>query len=550
MMKFKNIYNNFDLLNIPISLSFKNKYLYQTYVGATLTIIFTILIIIYFFNQVVQIIRKSSFSIISNEYQNPKESINFTNVPILFALTNDLGIPLDFNPKMVTYSVILNEYIAQYDKDGNTHTTHTQKNIETERCDKLKDTMDLSLFKDYNISYFQCIKPFQNITINGSYGDINGYKSLKISIKKCNSKDDNNIVNKCFNSEYIDSVLSNSRFIVIYLGYKTNFYHLNEKDIEQTIYSRSITISPSFLKRVFYYMTLVKYNLYDNIFRNSKKETIYYINRAMIIENEPIKDESYDKDTLAYYSFVYDGNVVEYIKTVEKIIDAIAYIGNFFNIMLTLFKIINNYFSNKILFIDIFYKFFFENRFRKSKTVHFDKDNSKKENNSKEGKDFLSRKSHKNLLTLQINNKDKNKSITSNFDSSIYLDNFAKSNKNLNILNIKSGRNFTNQPKSKRSIHLSNKTIIKEKNEFIKFSKFYYLFPRCCIRNKKNLDNLLFIKNSICSCFSLETFIEFAKFKKAVSTRGKNKNNSFVFDEKNWVSSKNFKEEISKIFGL
>ena len=117
MMKFKNIYNNFDLLNIPISLSFKNKYLYQTYVGATLTIIFTILIIIYFFNQVVQIIRKSSFSIISNEYQNPKESINFTNVPILFALTNDLGIPLDFNPKMVTYSVILNEYIAQYDKE-------------------------------------------------------------------------------------------------------------------------------------------------------------------------------------------------------------------------------------------------------------------------------------------------------------------------------------------------------------------------------------------------------------------------------------------------
>ena len=106
-------------------------------------------------------------------------------------------------------------------------------------------------------------------------------------------------------------------------------------------------------------MTLVKYNLYDNIFRNSKKETIYYINRAIIIENEPIKDESYDKDTLAYYSFVYDGNVVEYTKKVKQIIDAISYIGNLFNIMLTLFRIINNFFSNKILFIDIFYKFFF-----------------------------------------------------------------------------------------------------------------------------------------------------------------------------------------------
>ena len=92
----------------------------------------------------------------------------------------------------------------------------------------------------------------------------------------------------------------------------------------------------------------------------------------MIIENEPIKNESYDKDTLAYYSFVYDGNVVEYTKKVKQIIDAISYIGNLFNIMLTLFRIINNFFSNKILFIDIFYKFFFGDRFCRNKTYNID----------------------------------------------------------------------------------------------------------------------------------------------------------------------------------
>jgi len=92
----------------------------------------------------------------------------------------------------------------------------------------------------------------------------------------------------------------------------------------------------------------------------------------MIIENEPIKNESYDKDTLAYYSFVYDGNVVEYTKKVKQIIDAISYIGNLFNIMLTLFRIINNFFSNKILFIDIFYKFFFGDKFCRNKTYNID----------------------------------------------------------------------------------------------------------------------------------------------------------------------------------
>ena len=92
----------------------------------------------------------------------------------------------------------------------------------------------------------------------------------------------------------------------------------------------------------------------------------------MIIENEPIKNESYDKDTLPYYSFVYDGNVVEYTKKVKQIIDAISYIGNLFNIMLTLFRIINNFFSNKILFIDIFYKFFFGDKFCRNKTYNID----------------------------------------------------------------------------------------------------------------------------------------------------------------------------------
>ena len=353
-MKFKTPYNNFDLLNIPISLSYNNQYLYRTFVGATLTIILFIIIITYFIYQFIQIFNKSSFSIISNEFQNPKESIDFTNVPILFGLTDDVGNPLQLDPKVAKYFVILNEYRQQIDKKGNSNTQHIQTILQTERCDKLKDSLDLSLFHGYNISYFQCIKPSQNITINGSYGNISGYKSLKINIKKCNNENDN-----CLNTNNIDSIISNSRFMVIYRGYKTNFYDLDTKDIEQTIYSRSITLSPYFLKRVFYYMSLVKYNLYDNIFSNFKIETQYYINRGMIIENEPIKNESYDKDTLAYYSFVYDGNVVEYTKKVKQIIDAISYIGNLFNIMLTLFRIINNFFSNKILFIDIFYKFFF-----------------------------------------------------------------------------------------------------------------------------------------------------------------------------------------------
>ena len=544
-MKFKSPYNNFDLLNIPISLSYNNQYLYRTFVGATLTIILFIIIITYFIYQFIQIFNKSSFSIISNEFQNPKESIDFTNVPILFGLTDDVGNPLQLDQKVAKYFVILNEYRQQIDKKGNSNTQHIQTILQTERCDKLKDSLDLSLFHGYNISYFQCIKPSQNITINGSYGNISGYKSLKINIKKCNNENDN-----CLNTNNIDSIISNSRFMVIYRGYKTNFYDLDTKDIEQTIYSRSITLSPYFLKRVFYYMSLVKYNLYDNIFSNFKIETKYYINRGMIIENEPIKNESYDKDTLAYYSFVYDGNVVEYTKKVKQIIDAISYIGNLFNIMLTLFRIINNFFSNKILFIDIFYKFFFGDKFGRTKTYNFDVVNFRnlQEQKNKKIESKLERKNGREN-TLTLNSLVLNKSINSiNFNSNVFLENAGKSTKNISLLNLLSGRNYTNKLKNKGIKRYNNKSIEKEKNDFIKNTKYYYLCPICIIKNKKNLETLLFVKNSICNCFSLETFIEFIKIEKAVKFEKKLKATDILYTK--YGTSKNLKEEINKIFSL
>lgn len=112
-------------------------------------------------------------------------------------------------------------------------------------------------------------------------------------------------------------------------------------------------------------MTLAKYQMYDNIFANNKREQTYYLNRDMLLEYLPITKindnetyNAYSTDNFAYFSFVYDGNILEYTKKVKKLSEIISYIGNLFNIVYTLFKIINNYFSSKILFVDIFAQFF------------------------------------------------------------------------------------------------------------------------------------------------------------------------------------------------
>ena len=519
-MSFINTYNNFDLLRIPISLSYKNKYLYRTFIGASLTIIGIIILVVYFIVKVIEVIKKKSFVIISNEFQNPKASINFTNIPILFALADNNGNPLELNPKIVDFSVVLSEYVRIFDRNGNSHIIYLENQIEIDRCDNLNDSIDFSYFDEYNLSFFKCIKPFQNLSINGTYGDIiNGYKSLKINIKKCN-----NSIEECYDSRYIESIISNSRFIIVYSGHKTNFYDKKEKDIKKAVYSRSISLSPDFCKKVLYYMTLVKFKLYDNVLLDNKKEEIYFINRDMFYEFSPISNINLNNinedNILAFFSFVYDGNMIEYTKRVEKLGEIISCIGNLFNIILTIFRIINNYFANKILFFDIFYRFFFEN----SNLFLF---------------------TQKKVSSIKINTKTQDKSNNSNLNFNSYFDDKSIENKN-NLNNS----NSPNRSGIKKVLSFKTKNIEKDKNTFSKHSKLYYLCPLCIIRNKKNLNHLIEIKKSICYSFSLESFNDFLKIKKSINIIKKEKVNDFLSQNKSHLSDKNIRTKINKILNI
>ena len=535
-----NIYKKylyFDLLRIPISLSYKKRYLYRTFIGATLTLIFSILIIVFFIIKFNEIIRKTEFSIISNEYQNPKGEIDLSTNPILFALADNNGNPLQLNSKIFEFSVVSTEYVQNYDTDGNSQIINYEKEIEIERCDNLIGQIDFSYFSDYNLSYFTCIRPNQNISLNGTFGDItNGFKNIQINIKKCN-----NLLKNCYNNQYIESYIYNTKLIIVYLGYKTNFYNVKKQDIEQVIYSRSYSISPFFKKKIYYYMSLVKYELYDNLFLNNKKENIFFVNSDTVVEinpNIPINNNTVNDNIISYFSFVYDGNMIIYTKKMEKFIEIFSYISNFFNIMLTFLRIINNYFSNKILFIDIFYTFFFEDKFRKrEKNVRFDNSHlfllmNKEKNNSK------------------INIKTQDKSINSNINLNSFIgDKNIIDNKNVvnNINKNVNNPNIYNKTGLKRILTNKSKIIEKEKIVFKRDSKLYFLCPLWLIKTKKNLSHLIYIKESICNAFSVENFIEFIKIKKLLNNLSKGEISSLFEQRKNHFSDKNIRASIKDI---
>ena len=192
-------YNNFDLLKIPISLSYKKEYLFKTFVGATLTIAAFFIILIYFIYKIIHLVKKTNFSIITNEYQSPTETINFKNIPILFSLTDEDSNPIQLNSKIYDFSVVFSNYIQHFDNYGNSNVTHVEQDIEIDKCDNIRDSLDLSLLDGYNISSFKCIKPGQDLVLRGIFGDIAGYQGFKINIKKCD-----NLTQNCYDNDYVE----------------------------------------------------------------------------------------------------------------------------------------------------------------------------------------------------------------------------------------------------------------------------------------------------------------------------------------------------------
>ena len=90
-------------------------------------------------------------------------------------------------------------------------------------------------------------------------------------------------------------------------------------------------------------------------------------------------------NTISYLSFHYSGNVVETKKEVQNIFTTLSIIGNIINIVLTIFKVINNYYSNKILFVDIFKNIFFAKEYMNinlNNYIHFNNNFKTKYNNN------------------------------------------------------------------------------------------------------------------------------------------------------------------------
>ena len=84
-------FTKFYLLHIPISLSYNNEYFYITNIRAVLSIICFIFIVAISSYEIKTLTDKSSFSIISYQYTDISEIIDFSKTPLLSQLIDNAG---------------------------------------------------------------------------------------------------------------------------------------------------------------------------------------------------------------------------------------------------------------------------------------------------------------------------------------------------------------------------------------------------------------------------------------------------------------------------
>jgi hypothetical protein len=502
-----NFFKNCDLLHIPMSLSYKNEYFYTTYIGAFLTIICFIIIISLASYEIKTLSDKSSFTIISNQYSDLSEQIDFGKRPLLFQLIDNTGEILELDNKLYEFKAYDMEWIIEFDKNKKKNSKVVNTILELETCDKILN--ESNYLSDLDLSKFLCVKKGQNITSYGYLGDMNnGFKGFRIYLNKCNNRND------CYDNEYIVKKMQNIKFKVTYLGLNTNIFDLGNQNLKYQMISKACSVSTYLLKKFYFTFSIGRFNLYNNIFIKNKKVYNYIIanDPIMDIDSDPSSTIDRNTNTLAYFCFNYDGNVYEINKEVKRFIDTISIIGNAFNIILTLFKIINNYYSNKILFVDIFKSIFFS---RDNNNINIFKTNQKSffrniNGNYRTCNNNVNNLSKKSILDLSDGI---GPSLNNNF-----------SNNNLNNLKNQSSKMIMTSDKSKipkRGSQLSiNYTINKEKITNNKLL-YFYLFPLWALKKHKSFNNIVLIKDKICTYFSVEKINELIKFKENLDDKAR-----------------------------
>ncbi len=484
MSKFKSLLKEINIYGVDFKLLYQKENHYTTQLDIILSlfsIIFILMISIKYFSEY---IHKKNFTIVTNYHPiTNKIPINLSSNPIFFGLYDWKGKIKRIDPSYCTLTLDLNQHILFNNKSFERIST----NIKLLFCNESEETKKKMNF-GYDSEYHICVKPNQNLTISGRYGDrLNGFDILEAHLNKCKNSSDSKI--KCKSEDEINQYLKNTFITLFYLNYEVDHYNISNP-FSQNFRVNSFPISLNAIKRYFIYYTYSIYVQLTGIIFEKMNENFFYEFKDINIDFVEDETNSFYKNDNVVVEIVFTiwDKETKYIRKFPFIQDVLGDIGGLTGIITTVFQFISSFYSVKFFLVDfsnnlinnrkIDKRYIFNTDIKKSLTV---KNNITQSSRSKfitDIKNNLKLNDNKNYIEIKTFDKKKNEA-------------FVKKNlvETLNKIAI----NTEGTPNSS----VSNLEKNKQTN---KFPLLYYITPFFIFDNAKN--------NEIISCYN-NTFKKF-----------------------------------------
>ncbi len=237
-----------DIYYSEIPLRFKGEKEYITLLDIIMSILSLLVFIIITFCFLEELFKRKNYSIISNTQYSLNESINLTNIPIIFNL---LGSDFKFHKNKIDYEVMIT-----YEKYNPLNISYEYLNVK--KCNISDYRKEYPKVIIENISFFEdsyCIDTSNKEILLYGKDENNQSSSLTIHLLKCVNTSENN---NCVNSEISEKNLLNS---YLFFGYFEknidNYNYLNP--ISQYFKYENIHFTTSVLKKYNYQFQKVNF---------------------------------------------------------------------------------------------------------------------------------------------------------------------------------------------------------------------------------------------------------------------------------------------------
>ena len=548
----KKVIQYIDLYGPQITLTYNKSYKYKTTLGGILTIFTIFAIIIYTILYSKILFSKNNFKIITSYTVNPSSSYDFSNFPFLIGFSSPEGMIVKderlFNIKIFDYN-----YTLQIKKNTNRKFSLSSEEILYENCSKYKSNKTYFLndtFSDINLDNYQCIKPGENLTLYGKFGDItNSFRSFGIILNKCNNETLR--INKknfsCYSEEDIKKKLIGFKVIILYISYNLNHYAVDGSHLFYHETGDYLGLTAELQK--FFVMTFSK-NVYitdKSFIFDNKNISEFFSLSGKIVDNYPMSlnfgsSQIVNNNTFGVILMSMDGTVVQYNRSFEKITDLFAKLGGIYNLIIIVSKIIIKWITSKRKIIDFVNSLPFKQyKIEKNKNYRNDRNDNKFHSNLQL---FVERNRPKLSKAENINNINHNFNLSINNSSELIL---KKKNVLEDIKEVNSNKsNVNNNSKNIKKIEFDyrNESIKKNIKKLGFNVLWFYICPFFFIKKCKKFNFFYFLYQRLIENLSIEKVFTVMSKWPIVETiiNDKIKDNNYVIKEKTNIIKFNSKK--------